>query len=169
LRPTIGWCGRDRTPSVPLGDKLKSMKPTSCATIAVALISALILIASPVCASWTLPIADGGDVDPSPPSVQGYLATVATNSITLKTDYKDKIPTKLATARLTPKTQFFSGYGGAYDADELRPGLYVWVWYITEDSRMAGTPPEAAVVMLWSKDPNDKPSSEVRGHFLKRK
>jgi hypothetical protein len=67
-----------------------------------------------------------------------------------------------------PKTQFFTAFGGAYDPDELRPGQHVWVWFITADPSKAGTPPQAAVIMLWSTDPADKPSDEVRSSFDSR-
>lgn len=139
------------------------------AVIALAFISVLTVGALPSHADWTLPVADGGGVEPSLPSVQGYLASVTTNSITLKPDRRDGKPTNTVTVRLTSKTDFFSGYGGLYTPDQLRPGQYVWVWYITEDPQKAGAPPQAAVVMLWSRDPKDKPTDNVRWHYQNRK
>lgn len=137
--------------------------------IAIALIMALSLNAGASHARWVLPVPDGGDVEPSPPSVQGYLVTVATDSITLKRDSRDGKARDTPVVRLTSRTEFFSAYGGAYKPNELRPGQYVWVWYITQDPRKAGSPAQAAVVMLWSTDPNDKPSKEIRWHFHRRK
>lgn len=119
--------------------------------------------------SWTLPVADGGGVIPSPPSVQGYLTRVESNLIALKRDRPDGEASETVVVRLTSKTEFFSAYGGLYTPDTLRAGQYVWVWYIAADPRKAGTPPQAAVVMLWSSDPDDKPSDDVRWHYQKRK
>jgi hypothetical protein len=134
-----------------------------------ALVSAVMLYSMPAVARWTLPVANGGGEDPSPPSVQGYITDVSPSAITLKPDRRDGKASKPVIARLAKQTQFFTGYGGAYEPQELQPGLYVWVWYITENPQKAGNPPVAAVVMLWSTDPHDKPSSEVRWHHLNRK
>lgn len=41
----------------------------------------------------------------------------------------------------------------------------MWVWYVTADPLKAGTPPQAAVVMLWSSDPSDKPPEKVKWSF----
>ena len=114
---------------------------------------------------WTLPVADGGGVEPSPPSVHGYLLGTEKQELTLRADSHGPNVGGRVTVGLTAKTQFFTAYGGPYSSDELRSGQYVWVWYITADPAKAGTPPNAAVVMLWSKDPSDKPTPQMRWSY----
>ena len=126
------------------------------------ILSALIALPATVQAKWVLPIADGGDVEPSAPSVQGYLSGVTSNEITIKIDNRDDRIKDTVIVRLMPQTEFFTAYGGYYKSNELSSGQYVWVWYVTEDPKKAGTPPQAAVVMLWSTDPSDKPTEEIR-------
>ena len=115
---------------------------------------------------WVLPVPDGGaDVQPSPPSIHGFIARVMRDSVSLTPDerhIKPGAPVKIA---LTPKTQFFTAYGGPYERGQLRSGLYLWVWFLTPDPSRAGKPPRAAVLMLWSMDPSDRPSEKVRWSF----
>jgi hypothetical protein len=118
---------------------------------------------------WILPVADGGDVEPSPPSVHGYLVAAAKQSVTVKRDSRDPAGGTTVNVQLTPKTEFFTAYGGLYTPDELRSGQYVWVWYITANPAEAGTPPRAAVMVLWSTDPSDKPSAKMRWSFDRHK
>lgn len=113
---------------------------------------------------WVLPVADGGS-QPSPPSVHGYLVKVARNTIVVQRDTRSKKAVGAVTVELKTKTDFFTAYGGPYNPDRLRSGQYVWVWYVTADPTKAGTPPAAAVVILWSKDPSDKPSQKVRWSY----
>jgi len=117
---------------------------------------------------WTLPVADGGGTEPSPPSVHGYLLGTEKQKLTLRADSHGASEGEKVTVELTAKTQFFTAYGGPYSPGELRSGQYVWVWYITADPAKAGTPPHAAVVMLWSKDPSDKPTAQVRRSYDKQ-
>jgi len=114
---------------------------------------------------WILPVPDGGDIEPSPPSVHGYLVAAAKQSVKVKRDSRDASVGTTVNVQLTSKTKFFTAYGGYYTPDELRSGQYVWVWYVTANPAEAGTPPRAAVVMLWSKDESDKPSPKVRWSF----
>jgi hypothetical protein len=113
---------------------------------------------------WILPVPDG-DIEPSPPSVHGYLIAAANLSGKVKRDSRDASLGTTIDVRLTSKTKFFTAYGGYYTPDELRSGQYVWVWYVTANPAEAGTPARAAVVMLWSKDQTDKPSPKVRWSF----
>jgi hypothetical protein len=114
---------------------------------------------------WILPVPDGGDNEPSPPSVHGYLVAAAKQSVKVRRDSRDASVGKTVNVQFTSKTRFFTAYGGYYTPDELRLGQYVWVWYITANPAEAGTPAHAAVVMLWSKDQTDKPSPKVRWRF----
>ncbi len=133
----------------------------------------LISLASRVIAAqtrrWVLPVADGGGVDPSPPSVHGYLTKVSENRFVLKNDKRVRDTDRSTEVRINSRTDFFTAYGGPYKADELRAGQYVWVWYISPDPSKAGTPPRAAVVVLWSKDPDDKPDDKTRWSYDRRR
>ncbi len=133
------------------------------------LLSALIMLPASTQAKWILPVADGGNVKPSSPSVQGYLARVTSNEITITRDSRDGKMKDNVIVRLMPRTEFFTAYGGLYKSNELNSGQYVWVWYVNEDPKKAGTPPQAAVIMLWSTDPSDKPTAEIRWHFEKNR
>ncbi len=118
---------------------------------------------------WVLPVADGGSVTPSQPSVHGYLIVAGRQDITVKRESRDADAGRSVRVRLTPKTKFFTAYGGAYDPDQLRTGQYVWIWYITADPAQAGIPSRAAAVVLWSTDPSDKPSQNVRWSYDRHK
>jgi hypothetical protein len=117
---------------------------------------------------WVLPVADGADTKPSPPSVHGYLIATAKQRIALKPDSRDN-KTARVDVQLTTKTQFFTDFGGFLTPSDLRSGQYVWVWYVTANPAQAGTPPRAAVVMLYTEDPADKPSQKVRFSFDSKK
>jgi hypothetical protein len=118
---------------------------------------------------WVLPVPDGGGVKPLPPSVHGYIARVTKGRIEVVPDSRRRRAGLAVPLRLASRTDFFSAYGGPYDREDLRAGQYVWVWYITADPGKAGVPPDAAVVMMWSKDPDDKPSEDVRWSFDRAK
>jgi hypothetical protein len=111
-------------------------------------------------AEWVLPVADGDGRSPSQPSIQGYILKCSSDSVTIDPDRKDGIKTLPVSVKFIPNTNFFTAFGGFYTSGELQPGQYLWVWYITENTKKAGMPPRAAVIMLWSRDPNDKPSEE---------
>ena|GEM_PF-2407522 len=115
-------------------------------------------------AGWVLPAPDGGP-QPSPSSVHGYVVKAVKPNIVVERDTRDSKTGDSVDVRLTSKTKLFTAFGGLYTVDQLRAGQYVWVWYVTPDPRKAGTPPAAAVVMLWSTDPADKPSQDVRWKF----
>ena len=115
--------------------------------------------------SWILPVPDGSDIEPSPPSVHGYVVAAAKQSLKVKRDSHDAGVGTTVNIQLASKTKFFTANGGYYTPDELRSGQYVWVWYVTPNPAEAGTPARAAVVMLWSKDQTDIPSPKVRRSF----
>jgi hypothetical protein len=114
---------------------------------------------------WILPVPDGGYIKPSSPSVHGYLVAVSKHGVKIRPDSRGVKVGMAVNIQLTSKTSFFTAYGGYYTADELRLGQYAWVWYITANPEEAGTPPRAAIVMLWSKDPTEKLSPKVRWRF----
>jgi hypothetical protein len=114
---------------------------------------------------WVLPIPDGGGVIPSPPSVHGFIVSRTSSTISVNEDAGSLATKRVSKVELRPRTQFFSAYGGPYDVDDLAAGQYVWVWYVTADPKASGTPPKAAVVMLWSSDPADKPTAKMRDWY----
>lgn len=89
-----------------------------------------------------LPIADGGDVEPSPASVQGVIAKVAHGQITLKGK-------NLGPIQFGKKTELFTVYGGAVDVEELKAGQQVFVWFVG-CKKVSGAAPMAAVIQLCS-------------------
>ena len=90
---------------------------------------------------WVLPVPDGGDTKPSPPSVHGYLVAAAKQSAKVKRDSRDASVGTTVNVELTSKTEVFTADGGDYTPDELRSGQYVWVWYVTANPAEAGPPP----------------------------
>jgi len=103
------------------------------------------LVSGPAFAGTTacvLPIADGGDVEPSPASVQGVIATVTRDQIMLK-------GRKSKSIRFGKETELFTVYGGFVEAKELKVGQHVFVWFVG-CKEVFGTPPVAAVIQLCS-------------------
>ena len=66
------------------------------------------------------------------------------------------------TIRIIKKTDIFTTYGGHVYFTELCLGQYIWVWYITKNFKKAGNPPQAAAIIIWSKDPKDKPTAQIK-------
>ena len=90
-----------------------------------------------------LPVADGGDVEPSPASVQGVIAKVSSDQIVLKGDESKAI-------RFGKETELFTVYGGFVKAQELKVGQHVFVWFVG-CKEVPSTPQTAAVIQLCSK------------------
>src|SRR5579883_3194327 len=59
---------------------------------------------------WVLPVADGGDVSPSAPSIRGYLVAAGKRTITVKSDRRATAGSNFQ-AQLTRSTQFFTVWG----------------------------------------------------------
>ena len=87
-----------------------------------------------------LPVADGGDVEPSPASVQGVIAKVARDQIVLKGQKSKPI-------QFGKDTELFTVYGGFVETKELKVGQHVFVWFVG-CKEVVGTPPVAAVIQL---------------------
>ena len=143
--------------------------PVELLTTASRLAAVLLLASSLALAQtkrWVLPAVDG-DNTPSAPSIHGYLTEASRFGVTVQRDVRGGSTGESAHVRLTSRTKFFTTYGGYYMPEELRSGQYVWVWYVTSKPDEAGIPPRAAVVMLWSTDPTDKPSANTRWSYDK--
>jgi len=97
-----------------------------------------------------LPVADGGDSEPSHPNIEGALAKVEGAIITV--ERKNGQGEML---QLTRATEIFTVYGGRVAAKELLPGQKVRAWY--EGCRSPSPPNRArlAVLMLASTSPVD--------------
>lgn len=138
--------------------KVRSNIVVASTTLAI-MVPLIALVASQ---RWVLPVADGQGPDPSPPSVHGYLVKASKQRISLKPETRKSKAVDNVDVQLTSKTQFFTAYGGPYSPSDFGSGEYAWVWYVTANPADAGTPPRAAVVMLYSTSALDKPSREVR-------
>lgn len=130
---------------------------------------AFVLTAAAQSNRWVLPVADGGDVVPSPPSIHGYLVSASNGMIVVKRDSRDAQAGTKTRVQLLQKTDLFTAFGGLITRDQFRPGQYVWVWYVSADPAKAGTPPHAASVVVWSLDPDDRPTSTTRWSYDKAK
>ena len=89
-----------------------------------------------------LPVADGGDVEPSPASARGVIAKVSHDQIMLKGQKSKPI-------RFGKETELFTVYGGFVEAKELKVGQHVFVWFVGCKA-VPGTPPIAAVIQFCS-------------------
>ena len=89
-----------------------------------------------------LPVADGGDVKPSPVSAQGVIAKVSHDQIVLTGQKSNPI-------RFGKETEMFTVYGGFVEAKELKVGQHVFVWFVG-CKEVSGSPPIAAVIQLCS-------------------
>jgi hypothetical protein len=160
-----------KLPDYPIDMITSSRSKSETATLGMAVLLLMLLAtgAFPQQKYWTLPAADGGDVKPSPPSVHGYVLAAGKQRLTVKRDSRSADVGTRVNVQLTPKTQFFTAYGGDYNPDELRSGQYAWIWFVTADPAKAGKPPRAAVVMLLSTSVSDKPSAKVRSRFDDKK
>jgi hypothetical protein len=70
-----------------------------------------------------LPLPDGGDVDWSAPSLTGVVAKAGAGVVTvLAPDGKSHL------IHLSESTQFFTVYGGSFEADQLAAGQHALVW-----------------------------------------
>jgi hypothetical protein len=61
---------------------------------------------------WSLPVPDGGDTKPSPPSVHGYLVAAAKQRVKVKRDSRDASVGTTVNIQLTSKTGFFTAMAG---------------------------------------------------------
>lgn len=89
-----------------------------------------------------LPVADRGDVKPSPASTQGVIAKISHDQIVLAGQKSKSI-------RFGKGTKLFTVYGGFVEAKELKVGQHVFVWFV-RCNEVSGTPPIAAVIQLCS-------------------
>lgn len=109
---------------------------------------------------YVLPIPDTAYPAPSPPAVAGRLVRATTGELAIQSSAVVGPTVIVVRVALVAGTRFWTADGGAYDANELVAGQYVWVWYAREELHLGVGVPRAAVVMLHSSSPNDQPSPE---------
>lgn len=74
-------------------------------------------------AECVLPLADGGEQNPSPPSISGVIASVDAKQITFKGHEE-------VTIQFNKQTEIFTVYGGHVSPQELKPGLHAFAWLV---------------------------------------
>jgi len=100
-----------------------------------------------------LPVPDGGDITPSPASLIGKIVSVTPGQLLVRRKGAAK-PLRIVVA---PSTELFTVYGGDFDAQELRPGQHVLIWYKDCSVPMRRLP-VAAVLQVCSLAPEPCPT-----------
>ncbi|HSH98904.1 MAG: hypothetical protein ACAH07_06145 [Methylophilaceae bacterium] len=95
-----------------------------------------------IAASCVLPVPDGGEIDPSPPSVKGVISKVAGHEIRLREQKSKPI-------KVVKETELFTVYGGSVEPEELKKGQHVFVWYVG-CKKVHDVTPVAAIIQLCS-------------------
>ena len=92
-----------------------------------------------------LPVPDGGDVEPSPPSLIGTILSVAPGKVLVRTAGA-KHAQHVA---VSPATELFTVYGGGIEIGDLHPGQHTLIWLKGCAAPGRGTP-VAAVLQICS-------------------
>jgi hypothetical protein len=92
-----------------------------------------------------LPIADGDEGDPSPPSISGVIASVDAKHITFEGREKIRI-------QFNKQTEIFTIHGGHVSLQQLKPGLYAFAWLVG-CKPVSGDKTMAAVIQVCAKEP----------------
>src|SRR5262249_54018233 len=103
---------------------------------------------------YVLPVADGSVV-PSPPSLEGRIASVSAQEIAVTPTGADPISSSAIAIHLGEHTELFTIYGGQVKISELALGQRVRIWFRKPGLPAPDKSPDAAVIVLASKDPND--------------
>ena len=91
-----------------------------------AIFAAILFASSSALASQcVLPIADGGDVEPSPPSLTGEITLVTQNYVLVRRTSASKSQR----VAISQETDLFTVYGGGIEPQDLRPGQHAFVWF----------------------------------------
>ena len=110
------------------------------------LTSALLALSGVATASQcVLPVPDGGDVEPSPPSLTGTILSVAPSEVLVRiTGAKHT-----QHVSVNPATELFTIYGGGIEIGDLHPGQHALIWFKGCAAPERGTP-VAAVLQICS-------------------
>ena len=112
----------------------------------------LALSGSAAASLCVLPAPDGGDIEPSPPSLIGTILSVAPGQVVVRVAGTAN-PHRVVVAEAT---ELFTVYGGGFEVQDLRPGLHALIWF------KGCTPPKqdqpvAAVLQVCSLAPEPCP------------
>ena len=122
--------------------------------LAVFLLSAPTLAIAGKC---VLPVADGGDREPSPASLRGRIVDVAPGRIVVESRDGNR-----RVVQLTQQSGLWTVYGGGVDEADLRPGQHTRIWFKECVSPQRGNP-VAAVVEICSLSADACPLADT-GH-----
>jgi len=108
--------------------------------------SALLMLSGAATASrCVLPVPDGGDEEPSPPSLIGTILSVSPHKVLVRvTGAKHTQP-----VAMNPATELFTVYGGGIEISDLHPGQHTLIWFKGCATAKQGTP-VAAVLQVCS-------------------
>jgi hypothetical protein len=99
-----------------------------------------------------LPVPDGGDVEPSPPSLTGTILSVTPGKVLVRVNGA-KHSQHVA---LSPTTELFTVYGGGIEIGDLHTGQHTLIWFKACAAPKQGNP-VAAVLQVCSLAPEPCP------------
>jgi hypothetical protein len=113
------------------------------------LTSVLLALSGPAAASHCVfPVPDGGDTEPSPPSLTGTILSVAPDQVVVRVSGA-KHNRQVA---MSPSTELSTVYGGGIEIGDLHPGQHALIWFEGCTTPKQG-PPVAAVLQVCSLAP----------------
>lgn len=115
-----------------------------------ALSAAITCLAALSHARCVLPIPDGGAEAPSRANVEGVIASIQHDVVTIQPNNATQ------PVRVRVKSPIYTAFGGDGDLSDLQVGQLTWVWF-PGCRRNAQRLPEAAYFQIYSKDPKDRP------------
>ena len=115
-----------------------------CLILASILVLAFFLVGN---GGYVLPVRDGGELHPSPPSLVGTVKAVSANDITVL----PKGGASPVLVRITKDTTMFTAAGGYVTAERLVLEGPVEVWFTPESLKNKREAPVAAVVRVESR------------------
>jgi hypothetical protein len=102
--------------------------------------------------AYILPTADYRGPETAPAALEGRITALGETTLTIKPkDGSAAVVVDIKEARVLLYD------GGSPKLKNYVVDQYVWVWFVTRDSKQAGNPPRAAIVMQFSQDPNEQP------------
>jgi hypothetical protein len=104
----------------------------------------------------------------SPASIRGTIINAKDSILSIKNPIAISKKSNLIKIRITADTKLFTEAGGAIDLADLVQGQYAWIWYKNQAVNKKPTAPEAAVLILWSKDPKDQPTDKAKKEYDKK-
>jgi len=115
---------------------------------------------SPKC---IFPSPDGGNVEyATHANAWGKIVKKTNSTITLR----QKDTNKDVLIKLNKKTELYTVFGGDAPLDVLKPGHGAWVWYKNCKRPANNIPPLAAVIFIYTTNPNDiAPQWEETGDY----